>query len=220
MFLSRWRDLILRTLTPGIVAGRPDRATFRELVDRSWDGHASPHSVGYRLTRMFREEVSEAVMTFVLSECYEADANFDHTALRRREGPLWKLVTERPMHLLDPQFDSWDGLLVQAVDEVIARAREDGALADRVWSEYNVTAYRHPLASSVPLFGRLAEHASRTLPGDLFTVRMHWGSETRLGAYGRLARTRSEGHHAHAHRPERPPALAVLRELTRRVGHG
>jgi penicillin amidase len=178
VFLSRWRDLILKTLTPGIVAGRPDRATFRDLVDHSWDGRASPQSVGYRFTRMFREEVSEAVMTFVLSECYEADVNFDHTALRRREGPLWKLLTERPMHLLDPQFDSWDGLLVQAVDDVIARAREDGALADRVWSEYNVTAYLHPLASSVPVIGRLLNMPAAQVPGDLFTVRMHWGSES------------------------------------------
>jgi penicillin amidase len=178
VFLSRWRDLILKTLTPGIVAGRPDRATFRDLVDHSWDGRASPQSVGYRFTRMFREEVSEAVMTFVLSECYEADVNFDHTALRRREGPLWKLLTGRPMHLLDPQFDSWDGLLVQAVDDVIARAREDGALADRVWSEYNVTAYLHPLASSVPVFGRLLNMPAAQVPGDLFTVRMHWGSES------------------------------------------
>ena len=178
VFLSRWRDLILKTLTPAVVAGRPDRATFRELVDHSWDGHASPQSVGYRFTRMFREEVSEAVLTFVLSECYEADVNFDHTALRRREGPLWKLLTERPMHLLDPQFDSWDGLLVQAVDDVIALAKEDGPLADRVWSEYNVTAYLHPLASSVPVFGRLLNMPAAQVPGDLFTVRMHWGSET------------------------------------------
>jgi penicillin amidase len=81
------------------------------------------------------------------------------------------------MHLLDPRFDSWDGLLVQAVDDVIAQAKEDGPLADRVWSEYNVTAYLHPLASSVPLFGRLLNMPATQLPGDLFTVRMHWGSE-------------------------------------------
>src|SRR6185503_21214338 len=135
VFLGRWRDLILRTLTPGATTGHADRAAFRELVERSWDGHASPQSVGYRFTRMFREQVSEAVLTFVLSECYSIDAKFDHAVLRRREGPLWKLVTERPMHLLDPQFDSWDQLLVQAVDDVIARAKETGELSGRTWEE-------------------------------------------------------------------------------------
>ena len=178
VFLSRWRDLILRTLTAGVIAGRPDRAAFRDLVERSWDGNASPQSVGYRFTRMFREQVSEGVLTFVLGECYAADANFDHTALRRREGPLWKLLTEQPMHLLDPQFRSWDELLLQAVDTVIARAKEAGDLAGRTWEEYNPTAFRHPLSSSIPLFGPRLNMPGDPLPGDLFTVRMRWGAET------------------------------------------
>ena len=178
VFLSRWRDLILRTLTPAVIDDRRDRAAFRDLVERSWDGHASPQSVGYRFTRMFREQVSEGVLTFVLNECYAADVNFDHTALRRREGPLWKLLTERPMHLLDPQFRSWDELLVQAVDMVIARVKESGELQGRTWEEYNVTAFRHPLASSIPMFGRRLNMPGGPLPGDLFTVRMRWGAET------------------------------------------
>jgi penicillin amidase len=177
VFLSRWRDLILQTLTPGVVSRRADRAVFRDLVEHSWDGTASPQSVGYRFTRMFREVVSEGVLAFVLGECYAADASFDHAILRRREGPLWKLVTERPMHLLDPQFDSWDELLVQAVDDVITSAKEEGDLQDRLWSEYNVTEYRHPLAASVPLFGRWLNMPAAKLPGDLFTVRMQWGAE-------------------------------------------
>jgi penicillin amidase len=178
VFLSRWRELILRTLTPDAMAGHADRTAFRDLVERSWDGQASPQSVGYRFTRMFREQVSEAVLTFVLSECYSMDANFDHAVLRRREGPVWKLVTERPMHLLDPQFDSWDQLLVQAVDDVIARAKETGELSARTWEEYNPTAFRHPLSASIPFFGTRLNMPGNPLPGDLFTVRMRWGAET------------------------------------------
>jgi len=189
VFLGRWRDLILRTLSPEVVgrgfrleaeAARraEDRAAFRDLVERSWDGHASPQSVGYRFTRMFREQVSEAVLTFVLSECYATDATFDHAVLRRREGPLWKLLTERPMHLLDPQFDSWDQLLVQAADDVIARARETGDLSGRTWEEFNPTSFRHPLSASIPFFGTWLNMSGDPLPGDLFTVRMRWGAET------------------------------------------
>jgi penicillin G amidase len=189
VFLGRWRDLILRTLSPEVVgrgfrlkaeAARraEDRAAFRELVERSWDGHASPQSVGYRFTRMFREQVSESVLTFVLSECYATDATFDHAVLRRREGPLWKLLTERPMHLLDPQFDSWDQLLVQAADDVIARATETGDLSGRTWEEFNPTSFRHPLSASIPFFGTWLNMPGDPLPGDLFTVRMRWGAET------------------------------------------
>jgi penicillin amidase len=57
-FLARWRDLALRTLTPAAIIDRSERSQFRMLVEQTWDGHASASSPGYRLTRMFREEVS------------------------------------------------------------------------------------------------------------------------------------------------------------------
>jgi penicillin amidase len=178
VFLDRWRDLLLTTLSPAVVARRDERRQIRELLERSWDGHASPASVGYRFTRQFRDRVSEVVLTFLLIECYEADPNFDHTALRRREGPLWKLLSERPMHLLDPQYSSWDELLIQAVDDVIARLKESGELSARTWSEYNAAAYRHPLAGSIPFFGRWLNMPAHDTPGDLFTVRMQNRTET------------------------------------------
>ena len=175
-FLSRWRDLIMDTLSSEAIGGDRDRARFRDIVNRTWTGHASTDSTSYRLTRMFREEVSDRVIGFVLSECYEADVTFDHITLRRREGPLWKMVTEQPIHLLDPQYVSWNDLLVDAVDVVIERATRDGDLAGRAWSEYNATVYRHPLSAGLPLFGRWLDMPRQPLPGDLFTPRMHWGA--------------------------------------------
>ena len=79
---------------------------------------------------------------------------------------------------LRPFADTGDGLLIQAVDDTIDRAREFGDLAARTWSEMNVAAYRHPLASSVPLFGRWLNMPAVPVPGDLFTVRLHWGAVT------------------------------------------
>ena len=52
-FLNRWRDLVLQTLTPAAIGRNGNRATFRDVVERSWSGHASAQSAGYRLTRMF-----------------------------------------------------------------------------------------------------------------------------------------------------------------------
>jgi len=175
LFLARWRDLALRTLTPDVTNGHDDRAQFRSVVEQSWDGHASASSPGYRLTRMFREEVTEAVMAFVLSECYEADPAFDYRLVRRREGPIWKLVTERPMHLLDPAYRDWDELLIAAVDRVIMRAEADGGLT-QPWSRSNVTAYRHPLSSSIPILGSRLDMPLQPISGDLYTPSMHWGS--------------------------------------------
>jgi penicillin amidase len=178
VFLERWRMLILATLTPAVIAGDDDRAAFRRIVEQDWNGRASPDSAGYRLTRMFREQLSERVMAFVLVECYEADAAFDHTTLRGREGPIWQIVTGKPMHLLDPRFASWEDLMAAAVDTVIERATREGPLPDRTWAEYNVTAYRHPLSGSLPLAWRWLDMPMEPLPGDLFTPRVQWGSIT------------------------------------------
>ena len=174
-FLTRWRELALRTLTPAAIADHASRSQFRTLVEQSWDGHASASSPGYRLTRMFREEVSDSVMAFVLSECYEADPSFDYRAVRRREGPIWKLVTERPMHLLDPAYADWNALLLAAVDRVIARADADGGLSEP-WSRSNVTAYRHPLSSAIPIIGSRLDMPMEPMNGDLYTPSMHWGA--------------------------------------------
>ena len=171
-FLTRWRTLLLEGLKG--VTDQP-RIRLREIVERDWDGHASPGSAGYRLTRMFREEVSEAIIRFVLVECVEADPTFDYRSVRRREGPIWKLVSEKPMHLLDPQYASWDALILRAATEVVERAEREGGLAEP-WSRWNVTAYRHPLSSGIPFAGRWLDMPLQPLPGDLYTPNMHWNS--------------------------------------------
>ena len=174
-FLRRWHDLILQTLTPDTIRGHAARARFREIVERTWSGKASATSAGYRLTRMFRERTSEMIIAFVLVECYEADSTFDYRMVRRREGPIWALVSEQPLHLLDPRYASWDQLLLAAVDEVITRAEEDGGLS-APWSRDNVTLYRHPLSGGLPVVGRWLDMSQTPLDGDLYTPRMHWGS--------------------------------------------
>ena len=177
-FLQRWRELILRTLTREASIGRPQRELFRGVVERGWSGHASPDSAAYRLTRVFREQVSEWVFSFVLADCYEADESFDYTTVRRREGPLWRLVSERPAHLLDPQYRSWDAMFLAAIDRVIDETMRNrsGDLADRRWSEFNVVTYRHPLSAALPFVGRWLDMPHDEVPGDLYTPRMAWGS--------------------------------------------
>jgi penicillin amidase len=172
-FLTRWRTLLLQELKS--VTDQP-RIRLREMVERDWDGTASAGSAGYRLTRMFREQLSEAIIGFVLVECAEADPMFDYHTVRRREGPIWKLVSEKPMHLLDPQFATWDELILRVANDVIARAEREGGLT-APWSAWNVTVYRHPLSSGLPFVGpRWLDMPRQPLPGDLYTPNMHWNS--------------------------------------------
>jgi len=175
-FLSRWRDLILRHLNTDTVAGDAARGRFREIVEKDWTGEASPDSAAYLLTRMFRDQVMERVTSFVLADCYEADPSFDYTWIRRREGAIWKLVTDRPTHLLNPRYGSWSDLLTASIDALIQDAMENnsGDLARRKWSDYNVIRFRHPLSGSLPFVSRWLDMPEAKLPGDAFTPRVHW----------------------------------------------
>ena len=177
-FLSRWRDLILSHLSRGVVAGDPSRQRFHDAVQNRWSGAASPDSAGYRLTRRFRDQVMDRVVSFLLSECYEADPAFDYTTVRRREGAVWKLTYERPVHLLNPRYGSWGDLFTASIDTIIAEDEENGSgdLISRTWADDNRLAYRHPLSPALPVIGRWLDMPYADMPGDLFTPRMQFGA--------------------------------------------
>ena len=139
LFLERWRRVALDVLAVGAAASPADRAAarreFKRLVETTWTGHASPESEAYRLVRTFRLQVVKRVLTFVTAAAAAKDSSFDYTRAMRTEGPVWTLVSERPMHLLDPQFRNWDELLLAAVDAAIDELTEGGKpLAGRTWA--------------------------------------------------------------------------------------
>ena len=180
LFLERWRALLLHTLASPAASANPKRSTLRGIVERDWQGRALPGSAGYRFTRAFRDTVSRRVFAFLLADCREADPRCDYTLERKREGPLWALVTERPLHFLDPAYASWDAFLIAAVDAMIQDAEQTfGAdLSKRTWGEVNRTRYRHPLSAAVPLLGRWLDMPEAPVPGDLYTPRMAYGADS------------------------------------------
>jgi penicillin amidase len=166
LFLARWRDLLLRTLSAEAVALSPRRAEMRRLVE-AWGGHASVDSVGYRLVRAFRSSLAEQVLGALLAPCRRADPRFDLKRIPRIEGPLWALVTEKPPHLLSPRYPTWDAQLLAAVDVALEDVRRDGSdLAQRTWGERNTARVQHPLGRVVPLLGRFLDMPREPLPGD------------------------------------------------------
>jgi penicillin amidase len=192
-FLDRWRTLLLDALTPPALASHSNRAELRRILEKSWSGRAAPDSAAYAFVHRFRDLLSQRIIAFVLSECYEADQTFDYATVRRREGPIWKLVTERPTHLLDPQYSSWDELILSTVDEVIDETVEQGSpsIAEHKWSDDNVATFRHPLSAAIPFAGRWLDMPAKPLAGDLYTIQVHSGS---LGASERMVV--SPGHEA------------------------
>jgi penicillin amidase len=178
LFLDRWRTLLLDTLAAHGAAGPSDRqasrSTLRRLVETTWTGQAAPDSVAYRLVRTFRGEVVRTVMTFVTAPAQAMDASFDYARSPRAEGPVWQLLSERPLHLLDSRFPSWDALLLEAADLAVRGLTQGGRpLESRTWGEANRANIVHPLAAAVPWLGRWLNMPADELPGDVFTPRAH-----------------------------------------------
>jgi penicillin amidase len=182
LFLERWRTLLLDSIGPSASAAQKE---FRDLVERHWTGHASPDSVGYRLVKEFRLTFVRRVMTSLTAPAQAVDPTFDYTRLLRGEGPVWQILTERPAHLLDPKYQTWDAAILDAVDFTIGQLTGGGrSLADRTWGEANTAEIRHPLASAIPFFGRYLNMPGDPLPGDVYTPR---ASTPRSGPSQRMA---------------------------------
>ena len=169
LFLSRWRDLLLDVLDEDVTSADARLAEYRELAE-SWIPRASPESVGYRLVRAFRLEVERRVFHALMAPARAAYG--DDVRLRvsnQFEGPLWALVTEQPMHLLPANYDSWQQLMVAAVERNIEwfETNFDGPLSERTWGERNTASIRHPLSRGIPVLGSYLDMPADPLNGDL-----------------------------------------------------
>ena len=166
LFLERWRGLLLDVLTPEATRTDRHRREMRRLVE-NWGGRAAIESAGYRVVRAFRGAVSDFALAAPTAACSKADPRFRSRMLGQREGPVWRLVRERPQHFLDPRYASWDTLLLAAADTTLQELLRDGPnLAPRTWGERNTTRIRHTLSRAVPALGRWLDMRPRPLPGD------------------------------------------------------
>ena len=155
-------------LDEAAVADDEDLAEYRRLV-QDWIPRAAPQSVGYRLVRAFRLEVERRVFHALMAPARDAYGN--DVSLRKSnqfEAPLWSLVTERPLHMLPADYESWDQFLVAAVKQNIDyyATEYDGPLSQRIWGEVNTVAIRHPLSGSIPLLGSKLDMPADQLNGD------------------------------------------------------
>ncbi|MCJ7556970.1 MAG: penicillin acylase family protein [Gammaproteobacteria bacterium] len=185
LFLEPWRHLLLELLDAQAVEGFPDRQQLRGLVE-GWTPRASVDSVGYRIVRAYRMMVQEAVYKSLLRQFIAAHPDQAVRAPWQFEASLWQLVTQRPVHLLDPAYQDWEQFLLQTVDDLLESysAQHAGNLTGHAWGELNISAIRHPLSGSIPLLGDLLNMPVQPLPGDANMPRVQGRS---FGASERFA---------------------------------
>jgi penicillin amidase len=166
LFLARWQKLLLEVLTDGAVAGNKSRGRLRDAV-REWNDHACIDSAAYRIVRSFRGHTAERAFAPFADEAQGYYENFSYDKFMY-EDALWRLVHEKPVQLLNPDYRSWDALLLAAADDVTAEAKEAG-LSPRqfTWGARNTLAMNHPFSQFLPRpLAQWLNMPAEPLPGD------------------------------------------------------
>lgn len=183
-FLARWRRFLLAELDSRALAEHAGRATLRELV-LQWSGRAVADDAGYRLVREFRDRVRNRLYQDWTRQCPNPPGGRSYRGGWQAEGPLWRVLQERPAHFLPPEWTDWSQFILSQVDELISAAEaEAGQLADYRWGERNRLNMAHPMASGIPLFGRWLQMPAQALDGDRDMPRVQGRS---FGASQRMA---------------------------------
>jgi penicillin amidase len=162
---DRWQKLLLEVLSDEAVAQKQTRGELRELV-KAWNGRASTDSAGYRIIRGFRLKVQERTLAPFLEGPRRTYEKFRFTPMI--EDSVWRLITEKPARLLNPEHPSWDSLLLAAADDVIADAEKEGTpLARFTWGARNTLRMQHPFARFLPKWmAGFVSMPPEQLPGD------------------------------------------------------
>ena len=165
VFLARWQRLLLTVLDEASLQGQPRRAQLRSLV-AAWDARAAVDSVGYRLVRAFHERVTQSVWDSILG-ALGVPSEDDAGPPEQFEGPLWQLLTDRPLHLLARPYADWNEFLRAQVDQTLTDlAKSCPLLSECTWGKRNLVRIRHPLSGALPGGARFLDMPSVELPGD------------------------------------------------------
>jgi penicillin amidase len=168
LFIAPWRERALRALDAAALAGSPERAEFRRLLESGWDGHASVQSVGYRLARSFVYAVYDELFAHADEELQRLSPRIDFDqASSRWQVMVARLLDEQPPGWLPPGRKDWREVQLAAVDATIRKLTQGGkALAAATWGEHNTVRIAHPFAAKVPLLQRWLAAPADAMPGD------------------------------------------------------
>lgn len=168
VFLTRWhRFLTERVLTPENLEGHPQRAAFRDAV-ATWEGEASVDSVSFTLVRAYRFLLAQTLFDAFTGELREIDPTYGHLRYPHFEEPLWHLASEQPAGWLPEGFESWNELLLRALDTTVTllgRQRPGEPLSALTWGSANTLDVGHPLSRALPFVGRWLDMPARPMPG-------------------------------------------------------
>jgi penicillin amidase len=197
VFLTGWQSMLVGLLDADALLNQPRRAQFKRLVE-SWNARASTDSVGYRLVRAYHERLQASVWKMML-EALRIDSSGAIELPMQFEPALWRLVNERPLHMLAARYVDWRQFLLGEVDATIAELHESCPQLDRcTWGARRPVWVRHPLSRALPFLSGLLDMPQLELPGDRDMPRVQDGT---AGASERFAVSPGHEEQGYLHMP-------------------
>jgi penicillin amidase len=164
LFMRNWHEMLAKTLEK---AGDEAALADMKKYTAAWNERADPASVGYRLARSFRTEVTDTILDAFAAAVRVKFADFKMPHLAQAEVLVDALLLQRPAHLLPPGYANWDDLLQKCAERVAKKLGDmPGGIAARTWGESNTAMIKHPLSGALPGLNKLLDMPADQLAGD------------------------------------------------------
>jgi penicillin G amidase len=163
-FLERWRGLMNQIIDRARAAGNHEHDPAHDVLAH-WSGHAQPADAAYRLVNLFRAQVEARAFFMLVAPARQRAAAFRFEIPSSFEGPLWRLMQERPVNLLASYYADWDEFLIEALraSEQLPPVCEN--LAACTWGQVNAVHAAHPLTAALPMLAGFLDMPTVTVPG-------------------------------------------------------
>ncbi len=153
VFLERWRALLGEVIEQARSRGDHSEDAAHEVL-AEWSGHAAPGDAAYRLVQDFRAQVEARAFYMLIAPARRRAPHFRFEIPTSFEGPLWRLMQRRPIHLLARGYADWDALLGEALLAALRLPPFCSDLRSCTWGKVNAVRVAHPLSAAVPLLSR------------------------------------------------------------------
>jgi penicillin amidase len=168
-WIEPWRRVALDALDTRALAGHPQRAEFRRLVE-SWDGRADADAVGYRLVRAFYYSLYDAWFGPLDKQMVALAPELGYRAANSRYEATMETLADQHAWIPDG-FADWRTFVLDRIDHAIAQLPNGTKLEDARWGDRNRSAIAHPFARILPAWlpwvrGWLSTPRD-PLPGDM-----------------------------------------------------
>lgn len=156
LFLDRWRTLMSNVIERARAGGNHAHDAARAVL-ATWSGHAAPGDAAYRLVHGFRAQIEARAFFMLVATARRQAKDFNFEIPTSFEGPLWRLVQQRPTNLLAADYPDWDAFLLTALIASEKLPPPCRSLDSCTWGDVNAVRVAHPLSAAVPLLAALLD---------------------------------------------------------------